>query len=154
MTISFHDMHDKERMYSFVGDNGENVHVAIERLYKWVQDHKFQLKVYSTPVHPHLAIKWIKTGLVSRQRSIELCANTKLATDPIIYGKEKPGAVSKIDMYLLDGRHRYIRAVHYGAPIIEAYILEPKQWLAFQVTNIPQMSQQQLQRIPVVSGPR
>lgn len=157
MSVSFFEMADKERMYSFVGNDGQNVHVAIERLHNWVQQNEEMLvrkhQLYLTPLHPHMAVKFIQAGLVNRER-VRTLSDFDMK-HPIIYGKEKKGRVGSIDMFLLDGRHRYVRAVGFGKESIKAYVLRPRQWHQFLITDLPgALTQEQLNRIPVVSGPR
>jgi len=156
MSVSFFEMADKERIYSFVGNDGMNVHVAIERLHYWVQQNQEDLErkhqLYYTPLTPQIAVKFIKAGLVNQERCRTLSDHDM--RHPIIYGKEKKGPIAKVDMFLLDGRHRYVRAVHLGWKSIKAYVLRPAQWHPFLITGIPTITQRQLDGIPVKSGPR
>jgi hypothetical protein len=150
--IPFSEMDNKELMYAFVGDDGSNIHVAIQRLLKWVERRKPHLKVWQIPVHPHLAKRFINHNLINRERVKELLLQKQV--DPIIFGKEIRGRPEDVDMYLLDGRHRYVRAVALNYLLIEAYLLNPNQWRAFQITGVPTITQRQLDGMPVRSKPQ
>lgn len=155
MSVSFHEMGNHERMYSFVGDDGANIHVAVERLHYWVQNHEEELvrkkQLWLTPIAPAMVLKFIQAGLVNRERILSLTDHEM--RHPIIYGKEKKGRMARVDMYLLDGRHRYVRAFHDKQESIKAYVLKPKQWMQFRISDIPDIDQETLNRLPVRSGP-
>ena len=156
MSVSFSEMDNQERLYSFVGNDGSNIHVAIERLHFWVLQNEDTLvrkhQLWMTPLSPAMAVKFIKAGLVNRER-VRGLSDFEMKV-PIIYGKEEKGRIAHVDMFLLDGRHRYVRAVSLGKESIQAYVLKPKQWYQFLVTDVPNITQDQLDRMPVKSGPR
>jgi len=148
MTVPFHAMHNHEGLYSFVGDDNEQIHVATERLYAWVQKRKHRLEIFETPVIPTLALKFIRDNSVDKKRATEILKDFQ-NIQPVIFGKTGTQSNGRPDMYLIDGRHRYMCHVYLKLPLIKCYILELKQWHKFLVTGVPMITKEMLAAMPI-----
>jgi hypothetical protein len=153
MTVKFEDLNNHDPMYSFVGDDGENTHVASGLLYDWVQRNRANLEVVLTPVDPTRAVSYIRDNVVSKRRCLEMLAwlNTdkNFGFQPMIYGETGTFTRSLPDLYHIDGHHRYVVYAYIGRPFAESYILEQSQWRQYQITGVPDLTKDTLKQMPI-----
>ena len=134
-------------VYSYVTDDGENVHIDSPRLREWVllQD----IEVVLVPVEEKIAKLFVEQNAVSLPHIITLIKK-RTFKEPIIFGKWEEGPVEKICSMLIDGHHRYVLHAIGKAPWIKAHILERSQWEPFQIEGFDDLTQDQLKQLPIL----
>jgi hypothetical protein len=133
-------------IYSFVGDNGENIHIDSEALRVWCALHKPE--IFLIPLKYELVDEFRRDNVVSPERIIELAKRSHL--DPIIMVKDGTiGANGGPNTMLVDGHHRFVLACLRGRIVIEGHFLEVAQWKPFQIYGIPNMTKDQLRAAPI-----
>jgi hypothetical protein len=135
-------------IYTFVADNGENIHIDAESLRKWCLRNK-KLEIHLIPIRVDIAKEMVRDNIVSPERLIELSKRTVL--DPIIMCKD--GTFSKENggpnTMIVDGHHRFVLCAMAKMPVIPGYFLEVEQWKPFQLYGIPDMTKEQLIKAPI-----
>lgn len=151
MTVRFEDLNNHDPMYSFVGDDGENIHVATALLYEWVQRNKANLEIVLTPIDPNRAASYIRTNVVSRKRCIEILRHLRQngTLQPMIYAESGTYTHRLPDMYHIDGHHRFVCYAFLNRPFGDSYILQQHQWRPFQIVGVPDLTKDQLERMPI-----
>jgi hypothetical protein len=153
MPVRFEDLDDHSPMYSFVGDDGENVHIASGLLYQWVQRNRNNLETVNIPIDPIRATHYIRDNVVSRKRCremLEFIRSDKTHTfQPMIYGESGSYTHNLPDLYHIDGHHRYVVYAFLQRPFGESYMLEQHQWSEYQITGVPDLTKQELNRMPI-----
>lgn len=133
-------------VYTFVGDDGENIHIDSEALRVWCMLTKPE--VFWIPLKYELAYDFIRDNVVDPFRIQELAKRKDL--DPIIMVKDGTlGDNGHPNAMLVDGHHRYFIACMCKMEVIPGYMLEVEQWKPFQLHGIPKMTKEQLVRTPV-----
>jgi hypothetical protein len=122
-----------EVVFTHVDDKtGEVRHFAVERIAAWLsmQTRIPIIKVKLDPVFAH----WAMT-----RRGIEMHRFTRISkrivkANPIVFA-HMPGIARDADgeHLIIDGNHRYCRAVYFGETHIRGYVLEPEHWEPFLV---------------------
>lgn len=142
-----------EPIYTFVAKDGTNTNVASNRLRLWCAAHKHDLEVVGTPVNLEQAKNYIRIHSASPKRVWELIdrAANGQTFDPIIYGHDGSFADDNggPNVILIDGHHRYVLYAALNIRIIPSYILTPTQWEQFIITNLPDITAEQLEAIPL-----
>ena len=133
-------------IYSFVGDDGENIHIDSEGLRIWCKLAKPE--VFLLPLNYGLAEQFIKDNVVSPKRIHELSLRKDL--DPIIMCKDGTfGKNGGPNTMLVDGHHRYFIACMIKLYAIPGHLLEVEQWKPFQLRGIPDITADELRRRPI-----
>lgn len=133
-------------IYSFVGDDGENIHIDSEALRQWCL--LIKPEIYSIPLKYELVIEFRRDNVISQERVAELSKRKNL--DPIIMVKDgTTGSNGTPNALLVDGHHRYVLACLRKQFIIEGHFLEVAQWKPFQLHDIPDMTKEQLRAAPI-----
>jgi hypothetical protein len=151
MTVRFEDLKNHDPMFSFVGDDGENIHVATKLVYEWVQRNKPNLEIVLTPIDPNRAASYIRTNVVSATRCRQMLAHIRKngRLQPMIYAESGTHTHGLPDLYHIDGHHRFVVYAFLRRPFGESYILEQHQWRPFQITGVPDLTKQQLEDMPI-----
>lgn len=125
-------MPEGESIYTFVGDDGENVHIACNRLRLWCREARPE--IFRCPIDRALAETFVRDNVISMERVKQMAGMTDL--DPMIFCKTGTfdDGVNP-DVLLVDGHHRYYtqRNQEFGL----GHVLEVIQWKPFQVVGIP-----------------
>lgn len=136
-----------EAIYTFVANDGRNIHIHAERLRIWLASSGH--KVEPVPVFPELVKDLLAHNVVDQRRCIELLGKEKL--DPIIMCiTGAPASHPSMPAYLLvDGHHRYTLAHMLKLPVIPGYFVKKRIWNKFRIVNVPALSKQQLEDLPI-----
>jgi hypothetical protein len=133
-------------IYSFVGDDGENIHIDSESLRQWCVMAKPE--IFLMPLKYELVAEFKRDNVISPARVVELAQRKHL--DPIIMVKDgTTGSNGNPNALLVDGHHRYAVACLRGQFAIEGHFLEVEQWKPFQLHDIPDMTKDQLRAAPI-----
>ena len=133
-------------VYSFVANDGTNVHINSEGLRQWCIANKPE--IFWLPMNYEVAKQFIPDNVVSMDRVREL--STRKNLDPIIMVKDGTfGSNGHPNGMLVDGHHRYFLAFLRKQPVIEGYFLEESQWKPFQIHWLRDLSAEELRRRPV-----
>jgi hypothetical protein len=135
-----------ETVFSFVCDDGTNIHVNAGALRLWCIENKPE--ICWLPLNYDL-MKIFKTdNTVSSERIVELSKRKDL--DPIIMVKDGTiGSNGHPNAILVDGHHRYALACLRGQKYIEGYFLEEAQWRPFQIFGLRDVTAEDLRNSPV-----
>lgn len=144
MSIDAKDIPLTEPIFTFAGNDGSTIRIAVTRLRQWCLDNK--PTVFLMPTEPLLAQKF-----VNNHKSVDLMRVLSMVKkdleEPILYCR-----FDKVtrDVMLVDGRHRYTRAALFDQkPYIECWVLEVEQWKPFEIIGAPAITQDQLRATPV-----
>ena len=150
MAIDFNTLPDKHPIYSFVGNDGVNIHIDSPGLRNWCI--KNRPEVFLSPTDPKLARTFVRDNVVSPSRVIALAMRFTMGEkpDPIIYCKSGTLTNGRPDVYLVDGHHRFYILSMGEAKYIKAHLLEVHQWKPFQVVGVPKISQDFLRNMPIL----
>lgn len=151
MPIQFKDLPNGERLYSYVDPDGTNIHIASAKIYDWCIKNEKTLEIQLVPVDPLMAKLYINQNTINRERLRELAMRHSMREDlkPCIFGIDKPNKVNgRPDVFHIDGHHRYVLAAALAQPFIPAWILTRAQWEPYQVMGVPDITQEELNRIP------
>jgi hypothetical protein len=133
-------------IYSFVADDGENVHIDSNGLRLWCE--KTKPEVFWIPLRYELINEFIRDNSVSPFRIQELAFRKSF--DPIIMVKDGTfGDNGGPNVMLVDGRHRYFIACMAKLEVIPGYMLEVDQWKPFQLHGIPDVTKEELKARPI-----
>jgi hypothetical protein len=133
-------------IYSFVADNGENIHIDSERLRLWCIANKPE--VFWIPLKYDLLEEFIRDNVVDPNRVIELGKRKDL--EPIIMVKDgTTGSNGHPNALLVDGHHRYALACLRRQTIIEGHFLEEAQWRPFQIHWMRDLTAEELRARPI-----
>ena len=137
-------------IYTFVADDGENVHIDSAALYKWCTETKPE--IFLLPLDKSLFASFIRDNVIAPQRVYDLAKRKDKDLAPIIMVKD--GTVSARNgapnVMLVDGHHRYALACIRQQEYIKGHMLELEQWKPFQLHGVPDMTQEQLIRTPIL----
>jgi hypothetical protein len=132
-----------EMVYSFVSDDGENIHIATTRLLAWCEENEPEIVV--TPIEAKVAVQFIQERAVSRERCAWFLSHREELVKPIIVGEaDRAWRGSQVLHYLIDGHHRYVVYATLRIPLIKTHILTRDIWTQFQISGIPDISKEQL----------
>lgn len=140
------DLDPKEPIYTFVDNDGSNVHIASERLRKWTLTQK--LETFLVPMNFKLAQRFLLDNVADPMRVIQLLAKKQL--DPVIFCKTGTTTNGFPDVMLVDGHHRYVLAWKLQMHYIPAYTLEQHQWRPFEIEGCLDLTQEQLTAMPIL----
>jgi hypothetical protein len=133
-------------IYTFVGDDGENIHINAIGLRKWCIDNKPE--ILWIPLDYEIAKSFVRDNVISLDRVKELMLRPNL--DPIIMVKDGTfGSNGGPNALLVDGHHRFYLAYKQKKIVIEGYFLEVWQWKPFQLHGLPNMTKEQLRKKPI-----
>jgi hypothetical protein len=133
-------------IFTFVADDGENVHIDSEALRLWCKLAKPE--VFWIPLKYELAKEFVRDNVISVERVAELSKRKDL--DPIIMVKDGTiGENGHPNAMLVDGHHRYYLACLAKLEVIPGHFLEVDQWKPFKLNGIPSVTADQLRRMPV-----
>ena len=135
-------------IYSFVGDDGENIHIDSEALRQWCI--KTKPEIFLIPLKYELLSEFRRDNVISEERVFELSLDIQKSLEPIIMVKDGTiGSNGNPNALLVDGHHRYVLACWRGQFAIEGHFLEVAQWKPFQIHGIPDMTKDQLIASPI-----
>jgi hypothetical protein len=135
-------------IYSFVGDDGENIHIDSEALRQWCMMTKPE--IFLLPLNYELLKMFERDNVISMERVFELSLDIKKSLEPIIMVKDGTiGENGAPNALLVDGHHRYALHCLGGKKHIEGHFLEVAQWKPFQLHDIPDMTKDQLRAAPI-----
>jgi len=135
-----------ETIFSFVEDDGTNIHINAGALRLWCIENKPE--IYSLPLNYDLMEIFERDNTISPERVEELSKRKDL--DPIIMVKDGTlGSNGHPNAIIVDGHHRYALACLRGQQYIEGYFLEEAQWRRFQIFGLPDITAEQLRKSPV-----
>jgi len=137
-----------KNIYTFVGDDGENIHIDSDALRIWCEVTKPE--IFLIPLKYELLIDFERDNVISMERVYELSMDIKKSLEPIIMVKD--GTIAKNgypNAMLVDGHHRYALHCFGGKQHIAGYFLEVEQWKPFQIHGIPDMTKEQLRAKPI-----
>lgn len=150
MALQAKDYPEGAPVYSYVADDGVNVHIDSDKLRQWCAEHRFELEVLHTPVDGNVARNYLTENVVDLGHLVRVLAMTRL--DPIIYGKWGTLTKGRPDAILIDGHHRYCAAAIRYEAFIPSYVLERAQWEPFQIEGLPNVTQDQLRAQPTAKS--
>lgn len=133
-----------EPIYTFVGHDGENIHIAANRLRVWCES--AGLEPVLGPMDRSVADTFLADNVVSLDRVAQL--EGRLRYDPIIMCKTGTFKDGHPDVVMADGHHRYY--VQRDREYFLMYLLEEHQWRPFQISGAPDMTQEWLREVEVV----
>lgn len=137
-------------VYTFVDMNGVNTNINAAALREWCLSNHLEISL--APIDHKLANSFIHENVISPQRIKQMFANPKLLDEPVIFCKDGTyGKEGHPNVMLVDGHHRYFIHAYMKLKYINCYILNVEQWKPFQMHNIPSVTREQLQRVPVVA---
>lgn len=138
-------------IYTFVDKAGVNTHIDSPRLRLWclANERNPELEQGLAPVDRELANSFLRDNVVSMSRVIELLGKEEL--DPIILCQDGTFSSSNggPNVMLVDGHHRLVLAAKLKLPQIPAFMVKLEQWKPFQVTNILDLTEEQLLAAPI-----
>lgn len=150
MPIDARTMPTGEPLYTFVDPaTGENTNIAVARLRKFLMT--VRPEVFDVPLDPALAESFINDNLASLDRAVSLTPAER--REPIIFVMDGTYTDGRPDVLLVDGRHRYLRAVLEDDKMIPAYVLTYEQWQPWRVVNYRQVTAQDLINEPIKHRP-
>jgi hypothetical protein len=139
-------------IYTFVDDDGTNIHINAEGLRQWCAANKPE--IFNIPLRPEVAVDMIKNNVISMERVHELAGRKNL--DPIIMCKDGTfGDNGGPNIMIVDGHHRYVLICCACAfdpkreKIILGYVLEVEQWKPFQIHGLPNVTKEDLIKQPI-----
>lgn len=132
-------------IYSFVCNDGTNIHIATQPLRDWILKTKPQ--EVRVPIELRIAKKFLTENVVSLPRVTELIK--RRAVDPIYFCRFQKLETGDLDVMLVDGHHRYTAAALSGAPFFPAHIIEFPDWQPFRVVNWIEFTQDELRNTPI-----
>jgi hypothetical protein len=133
-------------LYTFVGDDGENIHIDSIKLRLWCIENKPE--IFWIPLKYELAAEFLRDNVISIERAKELSKRKDL--DPIIMAKDGTiGANGGPNALLVDGHHRYFLACMSKMQAIPGHFLEVEQWKPFQLHGLPNLTKEQLIKSPI-----
>jgi|HubBroStandDraft_4_1064222.scaffolds.fasta_scaffold56276_6 hypothetical protein len=133
-------------VYTFVDNNGTNIHINSEGLRLWCIANKPE--IFWLPMNEKVAQDFVRDNVISLDRVKEL--STRKNLDPIIMVKDGTfGSNGHPNAMLVDGHHRYFLTFLRKQPFIEGYFLEESQWRPFQIHWLRDISAEELKRRPV-----
>jgi hypothetical protein len=133
-------------IFSFVGDDGTNIHVNAEKLRLWCIENKPE--IFLLPLRYELLNNFKRDNVVNPERVLELASRKDLA--PIIMVKDGTiGGNGYPNAILVDGHHRYALACLRGQKYIDGYFLEEAQWRPFQIHWLRDLTAEELRARPV-----
>ena len=146
----YEDYPDGYPIYTFVGDDGENVVIDAPALRDWCIE--TEPEIYDTPVQDNLLAQFIWDKAVREERVIEMLEardeDSTAFTDPVIMVKTGTVTEGAPDVLLVDGHHRYALAIMEGATLIGCHVLVPEQWEPFRIHGMPTLTKDELRRAP------
>jgi hypothetical protein len=150
MPLSASDYPNGAPVYTYVCDDGTNIHIDATKLRAWCIAMK--PPIYAVPVDHAEGQRYLRDNICSFDRCMELALSPRHARlDPIIFGHRgtsNPENGSP-NVMLIDGHHRYALASILRLPIISAHLIMPEIWQTFQVIGLPDLTQDQLRNIPL-----
>lgn len=157
MTIDGTTLGPWEQIYTFVRNDGRNIHIHSPRL----RSHCLQMnyKPILAPVDTKLAQSFLRDNIVSPWRIKQLMEKISedKALEPIILCKTEayghPCDLHTPEVLLVDGHHRYTIAALAKSPVIIAWLLELHQWQPFTVIGIPDYTNEALKAEPIIPKP-
>jgi hypothetical protein len=133
-------------IYSFVADDGTNIHINSEGLRLWCIENKPE--IFWIPLKYELLEEFKRDNVFSMERVVELSKRKHL--DPIIMVKDGTiGANGGPNALLVDGHHRYVLACMRKQSHIEGYFLEVEQWKPFQIHWLRDLTAEELRARPI-----
>jgi hypothetical protein len=133
-------------IYSFVADDGTNVHIDSELLRLWCILNKPE--IFWLPLRYELLDQFKNDNVISEERVIELSKRNNL--DPIIMVKDGTiGNNGGPNVMLVDGHHRYVLACLRKQAHIAGHLLEVEQWRPFQIHWLRDITAEELRARPV-----
>lgn len=145
--LSASDLKPFETLYTFVANDGTNTHIAAERLRQWCLAAP-NLEIFEVPVEKRIAEGFIKRNIVSYANCVRLVTHQHL--NPLIYAKTGTFTEGRPDVMLVDGHHRYVYAAAAGRRTFPAFILEEAEWHPFRVAGALNLTQEELEAVPVL----
>lgn len=142
--INVEDLPPGEHIYTFVGDDGENIHIASSRLRRWCMDSGIEPVL--APMNREVAETFLTDNVISVDRVRQMDANP--AVDPVIMCKTGTFTNGNPDVVLADGHHRYY--LQRNQALFLTYLLEREQWEQFRITGILSMTKDELREYPVL----
>lgn len=138
-----------EPVYTFVANDGTNTHIHAGRLRAYLQSQNHEIIL--APVRKALAQRFLAENAISMERVAELTARQLALApdappDPIILC-HTPGGQN--EYMLVDGHHRYFIAAFANRAWIHSWLVEPDIWEAFQVINLRDLTQAELNAAPL-----
>ena len=154
--IDINTMNDPfENVFTYVGEDGENIQLATDRAIKWASGANLE-SVY-VPVETEMAMKYIKENSVSLTWCNSILAGLLKDPEsvnrlpPVIYAQHgNDGPNGEPSHFLLDGHHRYVTFAKIGLPAIKAYLLSQEQWRPFQISGMEEVSREALVSAPCI----
>lgn len=143
-------MRPREPIYTWVADDGTNVHIASERLYHWVQTNAATLTCGLIPIDFTRGQDYLRDNIASIDRCLELLSRDPSTITPMIFGERGTYTDGAPDVFHIDGHHRYALYAMCQIPQALAYLLTIDQWKPFQIEGLPNTTQQALAHTPIL----
>jgi hypothetical protein len=141
-------MIDITPIYTFVADDGENIHIDTDGLRTWCATH--QPEIFDIPIKQELLMEFIIDNVISPDRVAELFKRPHL--DPIIMCED--GTTHPVNdgpnVMLVDGHHRFALAILRNQSHIPGHVLKVPEWKPFQLHNLPSITRDQLRASPIL----
>ena len=139
-------------VFSFVGNDGANVHVDVTGLRAWVADHLKELEIVFVPVDFKMAQRYVAENTVVLARVAELAmrlaARDVTAQEPLLYLATGTFTNGAPDVMHADGHHRYVMWAGMYFDHAPAILLSPAQWEPFRIA-LPDLTAEELRALPV-----
>jgi len=130
-------MYFLQKVYQWVGDDGEHVAIDAGNLRLWCLANRASLEVKHVPVEMRIAFDFVdKNNSINADRLWTLTSKERM--EPLIYC----GGAGDIPDLLVDGHHRYCRAALDHWESISAWLLTEAQWRPFRLKDLPTIGNQ------------
>lgn len=141
------DLPPSEHIYSFVGDDGENIHIASDRLRVWCQSARLE-RVW-VPMDRAMAEKFVTDNVISleRVRQLELDPPDQ-EENPVVFCSTGTFTDGNPDVVLADGHHRYY--LHREDEFVLSVLVGEREWRQFRISGIRDTTKDALREMPVL----
>ena len=141
-----------EQIYTFVHRDGRNIHIHAPRL----REHCLRMNYAPVwvPTNAELALSFLHDNIIDPKRVMQL--TKRHMREPIILCKTEAYDIDDPlvpKVLLVDGHHRFTRAVADKRQEIRAWLLELHQWQPFSIFNLPNYTVQSLIDEPIIPKP-
>jgi hypothetical protein len=136
-----------QTVFRFVGDDGENINIAVAPLQKWCKRSNSPIKEFD--IDERLVHQFRFEDHAINEAHLAQLPDAVL-DEPIILCICDWLPNGNSEVLLVDGRHRYVKRFDKGLAKVTAYMVPRQEWSQFQVTDIPDVTLQELRDSPVL----
>jgi hypothetical protein len=137
-------------IYTFVADDGENIHIDTDALRTWCLHTKPE--IFDIPLKYDVATSFLHDNVIALDRIHELFQRPPSSLDPIIMAEDGTTHPENggPNVLLVDGHHRFFLACLRGWAYIPGHVLKVPEWTPFRLHNLPSITRDQLCASPIL----